>query len=75
MPEGIFQSCVTSPPYRGLRDHGIVDQIGAEEDPEEYMERLVEVFAKVLARIPEADLSGCFMSFLRSSKRSLLATL
>jgi len=48
MPEGFFQSCVTSPPYWGLRDYGIAGQIGAEEDPEEYIERLVEVFARVL---------------------------
>ena len=29
-PDGHFQCCVTSPPYWGLRDYGIDQQIGAE---------------------------------------------
>ena len=36
--------CVTSPPYYGLRDYGHEGQIGLEETPELYIERLVEVF-------------------------------
>jgi DNA modification methylase len=39
--------CVTSPPYYGLRDYGVSDQIGLEETPEAYIERLVEVFKEV----------------------------
>lgn len=38
------QTCVTSPPYFGLRDYGDDGQIGLEETPEEYIENLVEVF-------------------------------
>lgn len=41
------QTCVTSPPYFGLRDYGHEGQIGLEETPEEYVRRLVEVFREV----------------------------
>ena len=43
--EGIkAQTCVTSPPYYGLRDYGHEGQIGLEETPEQYIEAMVEVF-------------------------------
>lgn len=47
MPDGCVQTCVTSPPYFRLRDYGAVGQIGLEDTPEEYVERLVEVFEEV----------------------------
>jgi len=40
--------CITSPPYYGLRDYGGEDyQIGLEESPSEYIQKLVEVFREV----------------------------
>jgi DNA modification methylase len=43
--EGVkAQTCVTSPPYYGLRDYGRDGQIGLEETPEEYIAAMVEVF-------------------------------
>ena len=40
--------CVTSPPYYGLRNYGDEEkQIGQENTPEEYVERMVEVFRGV----------------------------
>ena len=39
--------CVTSPPYYGLRDYGVEGQLGLEESPEKYIDRLVEVFREV----------------------------
>jgi len=43
--EGIkAQTCVTSPPYYGLRDYGHDGQIGLEDTPEQYIEAMVEVF-------------------------------
>lgn len=39
--------CVTSPPYYGLRDYGVIGQIGLEPTPEEYIGRLVSVFREV----------------------------
>ena len=38
------QTCVTSPPYYGLRDYGHPGQIGLEQSPEEYIAAMVEVF-------------------------------
>ncbi len=40
-------TCVTSPPYFGLRDYGESDQLGLEETPEQFVENLVEVFKEV----------------------------
>jgi DNA modification methylase len=43
--EGIrAQTCVTSPPYFGLRDYGHDGQIGLEQTPDEYIAAMVEVF-------------------------------
>lgn len=39
--------CVTSPPYYNLRDYGVDGQIGLEETPEEYIQKLVEIFREV----------------------------
>lgn len=41
------QSCITSPPYWGLRDYDHPDQIGAEASPELYLQNLVDVFREV----------------------------
>jgi site-specific DNA-methyltransferase (cytosine-N4-specific) len=46
-PDNTFQACVTSPPYWGLRDYGIENQIGAEMDLNEYIAKLVRVFKEV----------------------------
>lgn len=45
-PESVH-TCVTSPPYYNLRDYGVAGQIGAEATPEEFVEKLVEVFREV----------------------------
>lgn len=45
-PESI-NTCVTSPPYYNLRDYGTPGQIGTENTPEEYINRLVAVFREV----------------------------
>lgn len=47
LPDNSVNTCVTSPPYWGLRDYGIDGQIGVEETPEAYVERMVEVFREV----------------------------
>nr|VFK55052.1 MAG: site-specific DNA-methyltransferase (adenine-specific) [Candidatus Kentron sp. TC] len=43
LPSGFFRCCVTSPPYWGLRDYRVPDQIGAEGNPDDYVRRLVSV--------------------------------
>lgn len=47
LPPESVQACVTSPPYWGLRDYGIPGQLGLEESPDEYVQKLVEVFREV----------------------------
>ena len=54
LPSESVQMCVTSPPYYGLRDYGEDGQIGIEQTPQEYIERLVEVFAEVY-RVLKSD--------------------
>lgn len=38
------QTCVTSPPYFGLRDYGHPGQLGLEKSPDEYVANMVDVF-------------------------------
>lgn len=45
--DGSINCCVTSPPYFGLRDYGIDGQIGIEDTPTDYIERLADVFDEV----------------------------
>lgn len=44
---GSVQTCVTSPPYWGLRDYNVEGQIGLEATPAEYIAKLVDVFREV----------------------------
>lgn len=47
LPDCCCSTCVTSPPYYWLRDYGADGQIGLEETPDQYIERLVAVFREV----------------------------
>ena len=48
LPENSVHTCVTSPPYFGLRNYnGGEDEIGQEETVEDYVEKMVEVFREV----------------------------
>ena len=47
MDEGSVQTCVTSPPYFGLRDYGVDGQLGLEATPDEFVEAMVAVFREV----------------------------
>lgn len=47
IPSGTVQTCVTSPPYWGLRDYGEGNQIGAETSVYDYIADLVGVFREV----------------------------
>ena len=44
---GSVRTCITSPPYFGLRDYGHDGQIGLEQTPDDYVKELVEVFREV----------------------------
>ena len=47
LPDGIAQTCVTSPPYWGLRDYGVDGQLGLEPTPEAFVETMVAIFREV----------------------------
>ncbi len=47
IPDESVDCVVTSPPYYGLRDYGCEDQIGLEESPRKYIDRLVDVFRDI----------------------------
>ncbi len=46
-PEQCVHTCVTSPPYFGLRDYGVDGQIGLEPTPQDFVHALVSVFREV----------------------------
>lgn len=47
LPANSVDCCVTSPPYWGLRDYGVVGQLGLEPTPEKHIAALVKVFGEV----------------------------
>jgi DNA modification methylase len=47
LPENYFDCVVTSPPYWGLRDYGMVGQLGLERNLGEHLAVMVDVFAAV----------------------------
>lgn len=42
-----IHTCITSPPYWGLRDYGNDGQLGLESNPDEYINNMVVVFREV----------------------------
>ena len=44
MRENSVDCIVTSPAYYGQRDYGAADQVGLEEHPQQYIDRLVSIF-------------------------------
>ena len=47
LPESSVHMVMTSPPYFGLRDYGVDGQIGLEDELDEYIAELVDVFREV----------------------------
>ena len=47
LPDQVVDTCVTSPPYWGLRDYGVKGQLGMEATPEEFIENMVKLFSEV----------------------------
>ena len=47
LPDQCIQCVVTSPPYYNMRDYNVDGQIGLESSPEEYVNKIVEVFREV----------------------------
>lgn len=55
LPDECVDMCVTSPPYFALRDYGVDGQIGLEETPEAYIQRLADVFDEVYRVLKKDD--------------------
>lgn len=47
LPDKSIHCVVTSPPYFGLRDYGVDEQIGMEESPREFVQNMISVFTEV----------------------------
>jgi DNA modification methylase len=47
LPDNSIHCCVTSPPYWRLRDYGVEGQLGLEKTPEEYVQKMVDLFREV----------------------------
>lgn len=47
LPDESVRTCITSPPYWGLRDYNAEGQIGLEGSPDEFAAKMVEVFREV----------------------------
>ena len=54
MPNESVDCCITSPPYWAVRDFGDKNQIGLEEHPQEYIDKIVKIM-KELKRIIKKD--------------------
>jgi DNA modification methylase len=80
LPERSVQTCVTSPPYFGLRDYGHAGQLGLEPTPDEYVAAMVEVF-RAVRRVLRDDgtvwlnLGDSYAATTRSSGASMKSTL
>lgn len=47
LPDKCIDCIVTSPPYYGLRDYGVDGQIGLEDTPDQYIDKLVRLFREL----------------------------
>ena len=47
IPDSVVQTVVTSPPYWSLRDYGVDNQIGRDDDLGDYIEKVVSAFEQV----------------------------
>lgn len=54
LPDEFVNCAVTSPPYWGLRDYGVDEQLGLETTPDEYVANMVGVFHEI-RRVLRAD--------------------
>ena len=68
LPSESVHTCVTSPPYWGLRDYGVGGQLGLETSPQEYVEKMVAVFRDV-RRVLRGD-GTCWINLGSSYSRA-----
>jgi DNA modification methylase len=61
LPDESIDCVVTSPPYWALRDYGVKGQIGLESSIEEYLEKLINIFAEIRRILKPAG--TCWVNF------------
>ena len=59
-----INTCITSPPYWGLRNYQEDKQLGMEDTPEEFISNLVDVFREVIPLFAKAYQSNSFVEKL-----------
>lgn len=47
IPDGVIDCCISSPPYWGLRDYGHDEQIGNEENFEDFIIKLIDIYTEI----------------------------
>jgi DNA modification methylase len=47
VPDGSINTCLTSPPYWAVRDYGHHEQLGLEDEVDDYVERIVKLYREV----------------------------
>ncbi|MEK6878666.1 MAG: site-specific DNA-methyltransferase [Nanoarchaeota archaeon] len=60
IPDGIIDCCISSPPYWGLRDYGHDEQLGSEENFEDFISKLIEIYTEI-KRVLKPD-GTCFIN-------------
>jgi DNA modification methylase len=80
LPDKCVQTCITSPPFWGLRDYDHEGQIGLEDTPEEYVQVLVEVFSEVHRVLRDdgtlwLNLGDCYVTNPRGPNSAASSTL
>jgi len=64
MPDNSIHCCVTSPPYYNLRDYGVEGQVGLENSPDEFVDKLVIIFKEVWKHSLFLGYYNTFRSFM-----------
>lgn len=67
LPGETCRTAVTSPPYWGLRDYEVEGQLGAEEDVDDYVNKLVDIFREMKRVLTEdgtfwLNIGDCYTS-------------
>lgn len=67
LPDNSIDCCVTSPPYYGLRNYGVIEQIGLERSVQEYLlQNNGEQFFKILLVIRRHGIASAYtVAFFR----------
>jgi DNA modification methylase len=53
LPDNTYSTCITSPPYWGIRDYGVENQIGAEPLINDFIQNLVRIFRVIKDKLKD----------------------